>query len=638
MSKMNRNLITEIFRQKELMGIKQILSEGVGLNGIKVLFNLSDVDQSFVKVFDDAMEDIKTSNPGLIQDIKTNLNVSGDISFSSMKGGLRNITGFNQNSQILENLLQELTKSLKKVILSSKNPTYVELADQIIEESLKTMPVYKQAYDAMVNLAIAGKRAELDNYISRVRQFFDDDVIDYINNVKFKPTKFDVIYDQIKKKFGDAWVLTVKGWDKIKDFGSYLKKLTEKNSVLEGVFTSQPISFIAKKMHLDYDRYMTSPAELKKDMDEILNRIVDKLEKDFGTSINEEQNELLAKFNQFLSKRDESHKSIYVSWMNNWKQDPRLKRLFSEQLDTGNLDPQGKPIFIPEPFYFKTSFNDQKFIDMIEKLEQAKGTDILEIKQTYNKINGSISLMTNAIGLFRIWNGLDKKKWLRYFINMSDFVQRLSGTIVLYTPNTAKEVIHNYKMLGPRRWFGLGLGQKLVTSLVYIPVLLGVYKTVGSFIQDFVNEKNKLDAEEGKPLRKYMDWYLLDDDEWSKIMGGDDGQNDINKLVKLLANNIGDFSLTNVEELGTKALPWSIAAWAYISNPDLNITPSQFRQQNEAVKQESNTTLKGLFDLGNKDTQIQQTITNLKISDYDTLNQKIDSTLQQKPNLNDIEY
>ena len=184
MSKINRNLITEIFRQKELMGIRQILSEGVGLNGIKGFFNLSDVNPSYVKVFDDAMEDLKVSNPGLIRDIETNFRVS-DVSFSGLKnGGLRNITSFTQNSQILENILQELTTSLKKVILSGKNPTYQELADQIIEESLKTLPVYKQAYDDMVNLAAAGKRDELDNYISGVRQYFDDDVINYINNVK----------------------------------------------------------------------------------------------------------------------------------------------------------------------------------------------------------------------------------------------------------------------------------------------------------------------------------------------------------------------------------------------------------------------------------------------------------------------
>ena len=63
---------------------------------------------------------------------------------------------------------------------------YQELADQIIEESLKTLPVYKQAYDDMVNLAASGKSDELDNYISTVRQYFDDDVINYINNVKFK--------------------------------------------------------------------------------------------------------------------------------------------------------------------------------------------------------------------------------------------------------------------------------------------------------------------------------------------------------------------------------------------------------------------------------------------------------------------
>ena len=81
MSKINRNLITEIFRQKELMGIKQILSEGKGLDLIKDLFNISDAEPSFIKIFDDAMGEVKVSNPNLIQDIETNFNLN-DISFS----------------------------------------------------------------------------------------------------------------------------------------------------------------------------------------------------------------------------------------------------------------------------------------------------------------------------------------------------------------------------------------------------------------------------------------------------------------------------------------------------------------------------------------------------------------------------
>ena len=624
MSKMNRNLITEIFRQKELMGIKQILSEGAGLNGIKVLFNLSDVDQSFVKVFDDAMEDIKTSNPGLIQDIKTNLNVSGDISFSSMKGGLRNITGFNQNSQILENLLQELTKSLKKVILSSKNPTYVELADQIIEESLKTMPVYKQAYDAMVNLAIAGKRAELDNYISRVRQYFDDDVIDYINNVKFKREKFDVIYDAIKKKFGEGWVLTVKGWDKLKDFGSYLKKLVEKNSVLEGVFTSQPISPIAKLMHLNYNKLMVTPNEIKRDLDDIFNRIMDKLERGEGTDIEGEQRELTAKFTQFLSKRDESHKMIFNQWMNDWKQDPRLKRLFNENLETG-LDARGNPIIVPEPFYFKNGFTDPKFLEIIERFEKATGTTkIDEIKKTYSKYYGTIEMIKNMGGLFRFRSG-------RYFLNLFELAQRLIGTVIFWTPNTLKELAYNKRMLGNKRWVGLGVGQKLVTSVIITPTLLAAYKTLGSAMQDMVNEERKVNATKEGKTPELVDWWLLDDNEWSTILSKYPGYEGVGRVF---LKNFGDFSLTNLESLGTKPASWSLAAWYLINNLPKDFKPREVKKQEESIKTNHTVTVDTLNQMAEKDPEIKKVVDSMNIQSYDTLVQNIDTTLK----LSNLEY
>ena len=624
MSKMNRNLITEIFRQKELMGIKQILSEGVGLNGIKVLFNLSDVDQSFVKVFDDAMEDIKTSNPGLIQDIKTNLNVSGDISFSSMKGGLRNITGFNQNSQILENLLQELTKSLKKVILSSKNPTYVELADQIIEESLKTMPVYKQAYDAMVNLAIAGKRAELDNYISRVRQYFDDDVIDYINNVKFKRKKFDVIYDEIKKKFGEGWVLTVKGWDKLKDFGSYLKKLVEKNSVLEGVFTSQPISPIAKLMHLNYNKLMVTPNEIKRDLDDIFNRIMDKLNRGEGTDIEGEQRELTAKFTQFLSKRDESHKMIFNQWMNDWKQDPRLKRLFNENLEIG-LDARGKPISVPEPCYFKYGFTDPKFLEIIERFEKATGTTkIDEIKKTYSKYYGTIEMLKNMGGLLKFRSG-------RYFLNLFELAQRLIGTVIFWTPNTLKELAYNKRMLGNKRWVGLGVGQKLVTSVIITPTLLAAYKTLGSAMQDMVNEERKVNATKEGKTPELVDWWLLDDNEWSTILSKYPGYEGVGRVF---LKNFGDFSLTNLESLGTKPASWSLAAWYLINNLPKDFKPREVKKEEESIKTNHTVTVDTLNQMAEKDPEIKKVVDSMNIQSYDTLVQNIDTTLK----LSNLEY
>lgn len=621
MSKINQKLLTEIFRQKELMGIKQILSEGKGLDLIKDLFNISDTDQSFIRIFDDAMEDIKISNPSLIQDIERNFGIN-DVSFSSLKNSpLRRTINFTQNSAILENILEDLSKSLTKVIYSGKNPIYERLADKIIEESLKGFPTNKQAYDMMVNLAMSGDGRKLDEYISRVRSYFDDEIIEYVKNVKFKPNAFNDIYDQISKKFGEAWVTTVKGWDKIKDFGTYLRELVKKNSVLEGVFTTQPVSSIAKMMRIDYNKLMVNPIGIKRDLDEIFGRIMDKFERGESTDITKEQNELTAKFTQFLSKRDESHKMIYTQWMNIWKQDPRLKRLFSEKklVDTGQLDRNRKPIFREEPeeFYFKNSFKDEKFLEIMDAFEKANGTDVGKIKQTYSKYDGSIKMMKNVGGIFKFKSG-------RYFLNLFELFQRLLGTVLFWTPNIWKELAHNRKVLGTKRWVGLGVGQKVVTSTVMVPILLGVYKTFGSAVQDMVNEKRRSEAKEGEKI-EFMDWLLLDDNEWSSIMGNDPGWT---SLLKLLKDNILDFSVASFDELGTKPAAWSLAAWYFIENPPADFLPSTFKKQSDSVQQNSKVELDTLNQMSQNDPEIKKVIDSMKIQNYDTLVQRIDSTLK----------
>jgi len=626
MSKINQKLLTEIFRQKELMGIKQILSEGVGLNTIKDFFNISDIDQTYTKIFDDVMEEIKSTNPSLIQDIETNFRMN-DVSFSSLKNSpIRRTVNFSQNSTILENLLYDLTKSLTKVIYSGKNPAYEKLADEIIEESLKGLSTNKQAYDIMVNLAISGEREKLEEYISRLGNYFDSEIINYIRNVKLKQKNpwYDKLYEQIRKKFGEGWVLTVKGWDKIKDFSLYLKELTKKNSVLEGVFTSQPISPIAKLMHLNYNKLMVTPNEIKRDLDDIFNRIMDKLERGEGTDIEGEQKELTAKFAQFLSKRDESHKMIFNQWMNDWKQDPRLNRLFNENLQTG-LDASGKPIIVPEPFYFKNGFTDPKFLEIIERFEKATGTTkIDEIKKTYSKYHGTIEMLKNMGGLIKFRSG-------RYFLNLFELAQRLIGTVIFWTPNTLKELAYNKRMLGTKRWVGLGVGQKLVTSVLITPALLAAYKTLGSALQDMVNEERRVNATKEGKTPELVDWWLLDDNEWSKILSKYPGYEGVGRVF---LKNFGDFSLTNIESLGTKPAAWSLAAWYLINNLPKDFKPRQVKDQEESIKTNHTVTVDSLNQMAQQDPEIKKVVDSMKIQSYDTLVQNIDTTLK----LSNLEY
>lgn len=612
MSKINQKLLTEIFRQKELMGIKQILSEGVGLNTIKDFFNISDIDPTYTKIFDDVMEDIKATDPRLIQDIETNFRIN-DVSFSSLKNSpLRRTINFSQNSTLLENILYDLTRSLTKVIYSGKNPAYEKLADEIIGESLKGLTTNKQAYDIMVNLAISGEREKLEEYISRLGNYFDPEIINYLRNVKFKPKKnvWNEVYEQIKKKFGEGWVLTVKGWDKIKDFGSYLKELTKKNSVLEGIFTTSPVSPIAKLMGINYSKYMASPAELKRDLDEIFGRIVTKLENGVDTDITKEQKELVAKLNEFLSKRNESHKIIFTQWMNIWKQDPRLMRLFSEKDVNG----------MPEPFYFRNGFKDEKFLQIMDQFEKANGTDVASIRKTYNKIDQSIQMLKNIGGILKV----NKFFKLEYWVNLLDLIQRLAGTLLFWTPTTLKELSYNRKVLGTKRWVGLGVGQKIVTSGIMLPLLLSMYKTFGSFVQDYVNTKNEAEAKPGETVKK-IKWYELDDDEWSKVMSENPGWLG---LLQLFMDNFKDFSITSFENLSAKPAAWSLAAWYLLNREPRDIKASEFKAQFKNIQDSGRVELDTVMKMAEKDPEIKKVVDSVNIQSYDSLVQKIDSTLQ----------
>ena len=97
-----------------------------------------------------------------------------------------------------------------------------------------------------------------------------------------------------------------------------------------------------------------------------------------------------------------------------------------------------------------------------------------------------------------------------------------------------------------------------------------------------------------------------------------------------MVNNIGDFGVFNGRELATKPAAWSLAAWYYLSNPDMDFKPSTFKQQLDSVNQNSKIELDTLNNLGKQDPEVQKVIDSMNIPTYDTLNQKIDSSIQQK--------
>lgn len=449
---------------------------------------------------------------------------------------------------------------------------------------------------------------------------------------------------RVKKLFGSAWAKIVYSWDKIGDWTLLLRKYSGLNGPLEGVFTSFPfkqvanapgLSIIAKKMHLTYDKLMVSPIQIKKDLDEIFERILVKLESGANTDITEEQLELTAKFSQFLAKRNESHKIIFDQWMILWKEDGRLKRLFNptQKRPTGQLDANENPIFydVPEPLYFKNGWSDPKFIQMMEAFETAKGNNVGAIKQTYNKIYGSIQLAKNLIKIIP-HRRPTIKNFMNYGANVLELIQRLIGALAVYTPNTYKEVAHNIRVLGKGRWFGVGLGQKIVMSTIDIPLILASYRTIGSFIQDYVNSRRLAQTKPGQPLPKEMKWWLLSDEEWSIMTSGPDGDA-FKTTILFFGESFKKFSITNTKELTNSVLPWTIAGWAYFEKFKGDWKVSDFYDQFNSVESNSKENLNKVNTEAVKDTNLNKIVKDNNIQTYEETSNKIDTALKTRPKL-----
>jgi len=620
MGNMNSKLLNEIVRQQELMGIKEILSEGEGLNFFKQMLHLVDLEPNLKNVFDEVFDDIRISDSDLVDDFEKNFNVT-DFKLSSFTD-LKKYTSI--SNTVLNNLLDKLEQKVTSKILQKNDLEFIKLADKIIEYSLDNKPKSRQIYDHLLNLAENSEYKEFEDGVKQYGHLLPHDIIEHLsvkakNRVKpIDDNSLKILWNSIEEKFGKAWASRVQAWDKIKTWSEYLKELIGKNSVLEGVFTSQPISPIAKLMGISYDKIMPKPSEIKLQLEEVFDEIVMKFERGYDTDIQNEQDRLTAIFSKFLSKRNENHKVLYNTWMSEWMKDLRLKRLFTKDDD----------------FYFKETFNDPKFIEMMEKFETSTGRNISEIKQTYSKFYGSLQFVKSTVGVFKLFN-TNRAAWMRYGLNMVDFFQRLFGTVVSWTPNTINELRHNKRVLGTKRWLGLGIGQKIVMSTVWVPLLLSTYRTIGSALQDYVNSKRQANAKPGQKL-ELVQWWLLDDDEWSTLMRQDKNKGGLNSFLKALSFFGTSFKKTNganIKELATSPAAWSLAAWAYLENPNFDFSPKELKQQMDSVETNSKVVLDDLQNTGAKDKEVKVVIDSLQISNYDTLSTKINDSLKNRPQI-----
>ena len=143
--------------------------------------------------------------------------------------------------------------------------------------------------------------------------------------------------------------------------------------------------------------------------------------------------------------------------------------------------------------------------------------------------------------------------------------------------------------------------------------------------------KRKVNATKEGKTPELVDWWLLDDNEWSTILSKYPGYEGVGRVF---LKNFGDFSLTNLESLGTKPASWSLAAWYLINNLPKDFKPREVKKEEESIKTNHTVTVDTLNQMAEKDPEIKKVVDSMNIQSYDTLVQNIDTTLK----LSNLEY
>jgi hypothetical protein len=390
--------------------------------------------------------------------------------------------------------------------------------------------------------------------------------------------------------------------------------------VLESFRQSPPISWIwdgiSKIFNLKYTNVISAT------VDDITNRleltygeIIKKLESKENSNIDDEMKKLIGIYNEFLEKKDIATKNLYVEMSNTFKNDELIGRLFKEKNNI--LDKKTGEVIGTEPnhLYIKL-YDDPKFHEIINILDNKSQSEIKKVELTYSKFNGSLRMWKNFTTIINPLN-LVNGNIVKYGLAWSEFAQRLIFIVTHYSPNTLKEIAYNYKVLGRKRWLANGFGQKLVISLVQAPLLISVYRSISSSVQDFYDAKYRAKGQ----VPPKPNWWMVRDPEIDQY------RNSIMGEFKLIVNNYlknVNFVALHLETVGS----WSLAAWGAFQAIPVNSSASQFIEQQKNVEDNAKKTSDSLFSDGKNDKQLQIVIDSLKVPTYEDTIKNVTDTIQ----------
>jgi hypothetical protein len=181
--------------------------------------------------------------------------------------------------------------------------------------------------------------------------------------------------------------------------------------------------------------------------------------------------------------------------------------------------------------------------------DQAQGT-LPEVKMRVSKIDATKSLLSYLP--YTKNTGINK--------GFRDLSQRILNIVFTYSPRTFEEAFANRKSMGTAKWISTGIAQKLVFSILVVPVYLAILDTVCDYLLISVNVYRK-----SKGLEPWTKFLQITDEDFANLTVKD--KKGALAVVQLWFNHYKDKAwilgthLDNINSWSLVAKPIKLITW-----------------------------------------------------------------------------
>ena len=292
--------------------------------------------------------------------------------------------------------------------------------------------------------------------------------------------------------------------------------------------------------------------EISSELDQIVTDII--IKGHASVDITNRLEKIALRIREFQNTKDQPLQSLWESWLNELKSDVRMK----------------ETIFNPDSEFFIEKLSQEDFNEIKSYFMKPEGINDVKLLTTKLKAawkflgSGEITPIGNS-KISRVMSSLGQ--------GISNYFEKIVGTIIVWEPRTIKQWNYNRKVLGNAKWIGKGFGDKLEASVTVIPIVLSFYMT-NTAIHNYIRNR------EGKDPIKYPlggDPTIIKSKEGKNI-------NYFNVGVDAYINNYKNAMGIRFDELSGLSA-WSLAA-ALLSKPLEAPTPEENQKVQDALMEE----------------------------------------------------